>query len=90
MEKNNSPLFLFKQQSYDFIVEEILPFELAGTGDALYVLFEKQNQTTMGIIQFLCKELGISRMTLGVAGLKDKDAITRQWISIYKSALQKM
>jgi tRNA(Glu) U13 pseudouridine synthase TruD len=87
-EKN--PLFLFKQKSYDFIVEERLPFELSGKGDAFFVYFEKQNMTTMGVINFLCKELHISRLTLGVAGLKDKDAITRQWISIYQSALKKM
>lgn len=83
-------LFLFKQKSYDFIVEERLPFQLSGKGDAFFVYFEKQNMTTMGIINFLCKELHISRLTLGVAGLKDKDAITRQWISIYQSALKKM
>lgn len=83
-------LFLFKQKSYDFIVEERLPFALTGKGDAFFVYFEKQNMTTMGIINYLCKELKISRLTLGVAGLKDKDAITRQWISIYQSALKRM
>ena len=84
------PLFLFKQKSFDFIVEEKLPFKLTGKGDAFFVYFEKQNQTTMGIINYLCKELKISRLTLGVAGLKDKDAITRQWISIYQSALKRI
>jgi tRNA pseudouridine13 synthase len=83
-------LFSFKQKSFDFIVEEKLPFKLDGKGDALFVYFEKQNKTTMEILDFLCKELKISRLTLGVAGLKDKDAITRQWISIYQSALKKM
>ncbi len=44
----------------------------------------------MEIIDYLCKELNISRLSLGFAGLKDKDAITRQRVSIYKSALKKM
>lgn len=44
----------------------------------------------MEIVDFLCKEFNISRLTLGIAGLKDKDAITRQRISIYKSALHKL
>ncbi len=83
-------LFLFKQKSRDFIVEERLPFELSGKGDAFFVYFEKQNITTMWVINHLCKELKISRLTLGVAGLKDKDAITRQWISIYQSALKRI
>lgn len=84
------PPFLFKQKSFDFIVEERLPFVLSGKGDAFFVYFEKQNKTTMEIIEFLCNELKISRLTLGVAWLKDKDAITRQWISIYQSALKRM
>ncbi len=83
-------LFSFKQKSQDFIVEESLPFKLSGKGDAFFVYFEKRNLTTMDIIDFLCKELNISRLTLWFAGLKDKDAITRQWVSIYKSALKKM
>ena len=83
-------LFSFKQKSFDFIVEEQLPFLLDGKGDALYVFFEKQNMTTMDVLDRLCKWLKISRMTLGIAGLKDKDAITRQRISIYSSALDIM
>jgi len=84
------PLFLFKQKSFDFIVEEILPFKLSWKWDALFVYFEKQNNTTMWIINYLCKNLNISRLTLWVAWLKDKDAITRQRISIYKSALNRI
>lgn len=44
----------------------------------------------MDIIDFLCKELNISRLSLWFAGLKDKDAITRQRVSIYKSTLKKI
>lgn len=83
-------LFSFKQKSQDFIVEEELPFKLRGKGDALFVYFEKRNLTTMDIITFLCQRFNISRLTLGIAGLKDKDAVTRQRISIYKSALAKL
>ena len=90
MKNKGKPLFLFKQKSFDFIVEEKLPFALSGKGDAFFVYFEKQNITTMDVINFLCKEFNFSRLTLGVAWLKDKDAITRQWISIYKSALRKI
>ncbi|HCB51806.1 TPA: hypothetical protein DEP21_04550 [Patescibacteria group bacterium] len=65
--QKTSTIFDFKQKSFDFIVEEKLPFKLTGKGDALFVLFEKQNKTTMDVINFLCKEFHISRMTLGVA-----------------------
>lgn len=83
-------IFLFKQKSQDFIVEEQLPFKLSGKWDAFFVYFEKRNLNTMDIIDFLCKEFGFSRLTLWIAGLKDKKAITRQRISIYKSALSRI
>jgi len=84
-----SNIFNFKQKSQDFIVEEILPFKLSGKGDAFYVYFEKRNHNTMDIIRHLTMNLDISRMALGIAGLKDKKAITRQWISIYDRALKR-
>lgn len=43
-------LYTFKQQPEDFIVEEILPFVPSGTGDALYVFFEKKDRNTMDVI----------------------------------------
>ncbi|NOZ44765.1 MAG: tRNA pseudouridine(13) synthase TruD [bacterium] len=60
-------LFQFKQKSQDFIVEEELPFVLKGEGDAFFVYFEKQNLNTMDVVDHLCKQLKISRMTLGIA-----------------------
>lgn len=86
----DTKLFSFKQTSSDFIVEEELPFKLAGKGDVLFVFFEKRNLNTMDIVDYLCHEFNISRLTLGIAGLKDKKAITRQRICIYKSALKKI
>lgn len=83
-------LFSFKQKSQDFIVQEELPFTLSGRGDVFFVLFEKRNLNTMDVVNHLCNAFGISRLTLGIAGLKDKRAITRQRICIYKSALKKL
>ncbi len=88
--KTQQHIFSFKEKSQDFIVEENLPFELKGKWDVFFVLFEKQNKTTMDVVNHLCKDLGISRLTLGIAWLKDKKAMTRQWICIYKSALKKL
>jgi len=88
--KSTESLFSFKQKSQDFIVEEQLPFELEWKWDAFFVFFEKRNLNTMDVIDHLCKSLKISRLALGIAWLKDKKAITRQRISIYKSALKKL
>ncbi len=83
-------LYSFKQKSQDFIVEEKLPFKFSNKGDAFFVFFEKRNKTTMEIINWLCKELKISRKNIWIAWLKDKTAITKQYLSIYKSILEKI
>ena len=83
-------LFSFKQKSQDFIVTEELPFTLSGTGDVFFVLFEKRNLNTMDVVNHICSTCNIPRLTLGIAGLKDKKAITRQRICIYRSALKKI
>ncbi len=83
-------LFSFKQKSQDFIVTEELPFALSGTGDVFFVLFEKRNLNTMDVVNHICSMCDISRLALWIAGLKDKKAITRQWICIYRSALKKI
>ena len=80
--------FSFKQKSQDFHVYEELPFVLSGKGEALYVYIEKRNLTTQDVIDHLRNRLKISRMSLGIAGLKDKKAIARQRISIYDRALK--
>lgn len=83
-------LFSFKQKSQDFIVTEELPFTLSETGDVFFVFFEKRNLNTMDVVNHLCSTCNIPRLALGIAGLKDKKAITRQRICIYKSALKKI
>lgn len=82
-------LYLFKKQPEDFVVEELLDFVPSGKGDALYVYFEKRDTNTMDVISGLGKKLGLWRSAFGIAGLKDKQAVTRQWITIYKSNIDK-
>lgn len=86
----DNQLFSFKQKSQDFIVTEELPFTLSETGDVFFVFFEKRNLNTMDVVNHLCSTCNIPRLALGIAGLKDKKAITRQRICIYKSALKKI
>ena len=53
----------------------------------LYVYFEKKNRTTKEILDYLNKKLKLQRKHIGIAGLKDKTAMTRQWICVYKRLL---
>jgi len=83
-------LFLFKQKSQDFIVTEELPFTLSDNGDVFFVFFEKRNLNTMDVVNHICSTCNLPRLALWIAGLKDKKAITRQRICIYRSALKKI
>ncbi len=66
----------------DFVVEEIPVYEPSGAGDHLFVFFEKKNLTTDQAVKELARALGVDRREIGVAGMKDKVGITRQWISL--------
>ena len=84
-------LFQIKSKPEDFIVEEILwEWIPSWKWDFLYVFFEKENLTTMDIVDDLTKNFHLQRDEIGIAWLKDKAWITRQWISISKRSLSKI
>ncbi len=69
----------------DFIVEEI-PLEDKGgtTGPYLICTLTKTNWELQHAVKEIAKRLGISHRRIGWAGTKDRNAITTQWISIFK------
>jgi tRNA pseudouridine13 synthase len=67
----------------DFQVEEVLGYDLGGTGEHLYLYIEKRGLTTQEMISALSKKLRIHSRLIAYSGLKDKHAITRQWISVH-------
>ena len=84
-------LFQIKSRPEDFIVEEVLwEWIPSWKWDFLYVFFEKENLTTMDIVDDLTKNFHLHRDEIGIAWLKDKAWITRQWISISQHSLNKI
>lgn len=71
-----------KTSPQDFVVDEVLGFELSGAGDHLCALIEKRYLNTRDIVECLSKHFGIPSKAIGYCGLKDKYALTRQWFSI--------
>ena len=66
----------------DFYVEEI-PLTLpSGSGPNIWLLIEKIGRNTLDVVLDVARELKISRKRMGFAGMKDKAALTRQWICI--------
>ena len=73
----------FRQHPEDFIVHERVGFEFEGRGDHLCLLIEKTGLNTHEVIDRLATALGVAAVDIGYFGLKDRQAITRQWFSIH-------
>ncbi len=74
---------VLKQRPSDFLVEEIPLYNPVGEGDHIFLFVEKQELTTLQLRDAIAKHFKVDRKAVGHAGLKDKDAITRQVISIH-------
>lgn len=70
----------------DFEVEEIPAYEPSGSGDHLYLWIEKRDLSAEYFVRQLGQRLGIPSGDIGTAGLKDRRAVTRQWVSVPKVA----
>jgi tRNA pseudouridine13 synthase len=70
-----------KASPEDFRVDEIPAYEPCGSGAHLWLLVEKRGRTTRDVVHDLCRSLGVADREAGVAGLKDRQAVTTQWLS---------
>jgi tRNA pseudouridine13 synthase len=66
----------------DFIVEELPAYLPSGDGEHTYFFVEKRGLNTEELLVEMCRRLGASRGEAGCAGMKDRQAVTRQWVSI--------
>ena len=71
-----------KSAPEDFVVEEIPAYEPSGEGTHLFLKFEKKGFTTDAAVRAITKALGIEMRDVGIAGMKDKVAVTTQWVSV--------
>jgi len=67
----------------DFVVTELPLYLPEGTGSHLYLHVEKRGLTTRDLVIALVAA-GVEEASVGVAGLKDKHALTTQWLSLPK------
>lgn len=82
--------FLFKQSARDFVVDEIPLYAFTGSGEHLVLHVRKKNLSTWDLISLLANHLGIRGSEIGYAGLKDKNAMTKQYISLHKKHERKL
>jgi tRNA pseudouridine13 synthase len=76
-------MYKIKQKPEDFYVEEIMDINLDG-GDYTYFILEKNNLNTHDALKIIAKALRINDKRFNIAGIKDKNAITKQYVSVFK------
>jgi len=82
MPQNVSNDFVFTPSPRDFTVEEIPLYEASGEGEHLMLQVRKKGLTTFELLDRLSNYLGIPKRQIGYAGLKDKHALTTQYLTI--------
>ena len=74
---------VLKADNADFRVDEMPLDQPCGDGEHVWLHIEKNGANTAWIAKKLAELAGVKEMDVGYAGMKDRNAITRQWFSIY-------
>lgn len=82
--------FLFNKNSDNFYVEELPLYPFDHTGEWLMLKVRKKGVTTPEMIKRIASYLRIPHSNIGYAGLKDKDGLTIQWISLPRKYREEM
>lgn len=67
----------------DFLVEERLDFVPEGEGEHLWLWIEKRDLSTLELARHLARVCEVSPREIGFSGMKDRVAVTRQWLSVH-------
>lgn len=80
-----------RRRPEDFRVDEVPAYGPDGRpGAHLLVQLTKRGVTTEDALLELSRQTGVPRPELGLAGLKDKDAVTTQWVSLPAAAAPRL
>lgn len=74
---------VLKATAEDFQVDEVLGIELSGAGEHLWLWVEKRGLNTEDAARRLARAAGVPIRLISYAGLKDRQALTRQWFSLH-------
>jgi tRNA pseudouridine13 synthase len=66
----------------DFLVDEVPAYPASGKGEHQYLLVRKRLLTTPDLVRRVARASGVNERDIGYAGLKDKYAVTTQWLSL--------
>lgn len=74
---------VLKAVAEDFQVDEVLDIPLSGSGEHFWLWVEKRNLNTEEAARRIARAAGIPVRNISYAGLKDRQALTRQWFSLH-------
>lgn len=72
----------FKAAPEDFEVEELPAYEPNGEGEHLFLWVQKRGRSTPEVAKALARHLGLQERDVSWAGLKDRQALTRQYLCV--------
>lgn len=72
-----------RQQPEDFQVDEQLGFAPDGAGEHLLLQVWKKNLNTDQVARQLARHAGVAARDVSYGGLKDRNAVTTQWFSLW-------
>ena len=75
-------MYKIKQIPEDFIVKEIIKLKKRKNGEYSYFKLKKKNWNTIDVVRIIARKLKIPEKDIRYAGLKDKNAVTEQYISV--------
>lgn len=74
---------VLKAVAEDFQVDEVLDIPLSGAGEHLWLWVEKRNLNTEEAARRIARAAGVPIRNISYAGMKDRQALTRQWFSLH-------
>ena len=74
---------ILKQQPSDFVVTEQLGWEPSGEGEHIYLWISKVGRNTRYVLTELARYSNIRERDISYSGMKDKQALTKQWFSLH-------
>lgn len=72
----------YKVEPEDFVVEEIPAYEPCGEGEHVWLWVEKRGMSTLDLVDAVGRALDYDPRGIGIAGLKDAQSVSRQWLSL--------
>lgn len=72
-----------KVTTEDFQVQEQHAYSLSGEGEHLWLYLQKTGENSEWMAKQIAKWAGVPRSAIGMAGQKDRHAVTQQWLSVH-------